>query len=395
MRDFSDEGTIKKRVNMRGKICLQPFMDFEVHSNGDVRCCSESWMRDKIGNVYEAPLDEIWNGDKIQSIRKTILDGGYDFCDWHQCPFYSNHEHYLFTRDELMNPESLDDVRKARVKKHEKWLPQILRGSTTAELNPANYNFAHDESCNLACPSCRKETIGYVKGEEYENRLAIQNEVVRFIESSGYDNIGRINVTGTGDAFASKVFREFLYTFDGARYPSLDINIQTNGLLFTPRAWDKMSKLHANINEVLISIDACTAPTYAKVRVNGNFNDLLKNLEFLAELNREGKIKRYMLAFVVQQMNYKEMVGAIELSKRLGAERIVFNLLNDWETWTKEEYNEHAIWKSFHPEFNAFMDELKNPLFADEIVDLGNMQQYWEISTNQDVLVLREEPEAV
>jgi hypothetical protein len=89
-----------------------------------------------------------------------------------------------------------------------------------------------------------------------------------------------------------------------------------------------------------------------------------------------------MLAFVVQQLNYREMRGAIEIGKALGVERIVFNLLNDWETWTKEQYEHNAIWKSFHPEFPEFIETLKDPLFADPIVDLGNMQQYWEIATD-------------
>jgi MoaA/NifB/PqqE/SkfB family radical SAM enzyme len=131
---------------------------------------------------------------------------------------------------------------------------------------------------------------------------------------------------------------------------------------------------------VLISIDACTEATYDKVRVNGDFPKLMANLEFLSSLYKAGKIRRLMLAFVVQQLNYREMRGAIELGKTLGVERIVFNLLNDWETWTKDQYEKNAVWKSFQPEFPAFIDTLKHPVFADPIVDLGNMQQYWEIA---------------
>ena len=41
MREFTDDGTLKKPKEMRGKICLQPFTNVDVHSDGGVRCCSE------------------------------------------------------------------------------------------------------------------------------------------------------------------------------------------------------------------------------------------------------------------------------------------------------------------------------------------------------------------
>ena len=380
MREFTDDGTLKKPKKMQGKICLQPFTNVDVHSDGGVRCCSESWMRSWIGNIKESPLDEIWNGEKIKAIRASILDGSYSFCDWHQCPFYSNDEHYLFTREELEDPSGLDPVRRNRVMKHRTWLKPILDNETEVETHPANYNFAYDESCNLACPSCRTKTIGYVKGPAYDQRKQIQDEVLKYIESAGFDNVGRINISGSGEPFSSKVFREFLYSFDGESRKALDINIQSNGVLFDENAWQKMHRIHGNINEVLISIDACTEATYDQVRVNGDFPKLMANLEFLSSLYKAGKIRRLMLAFVVQQKNYREMRGAIEIGKSLGVERIVFNLLNDWETWNKQQYEHNAIWKSFHPEFPEFLATLRDPLFADRIVDLGNMQQYWEIA---------------
>lgn len=380
MREFTDEGTLKKPKDMRGKICLQPFTNVDVHSNGGVRCCSESWMRAWVGNIKDQSLSEIWNGDAIKQIRSSILDGSYSFCDWHQCPFYSNDEHYLFTRAELEDPSSLDPVRRARVMKHKNWIRAILDGKTEVDIHPANYNFAYDESCNLACPSCRTRTIGFVRGPEYEARKQIQDDVLTFIESAGFNNVGRINISGSGEPFSSKVFREFLYNFDGEARKNLDINIQSNGVLFDENAWQKMHKIQANINEVLISIDASTEETYDKVRVNGDFPKLMSNLQFLSTLYKAGKIRRLMLAFVVQQLNFREMRGAIELGKALGVERIVFNLLNDWETWTKEQYERNAIWKSFHPEFPAFIETLRDPVFADPIVDLGNMKQYREIA---------------
>jgi len=390
MRTFSAEGTVKKAKSMKGKICLQPFTNVDIHSDGGVRCCSESWMRSEIGNVHEASLDEIWNGDTIKKIRQTVLDGDYGFCDWHQCPFYCNEEHYLFTMDELKDPSGLDPVRRDRVEKHRKWLEPIYNKEVQQSQPPANYNFAYDESCNLACPSCRTGLIGHIRGEEYEIRKTIQDGLVNYLNSVGMEHVGRINISGSGEPFASKLFKEFLFTFDGTRHPGLDINIQSNGLLFSETAWVRMKKIHGNINEVLISIDASTAETYSKVRVNGDFSTLIHNLEFISGLAQVGKIRRFMLAFVVQQRNYHEMQQAVALTKKLNAERIVFNLLNDWETWSKQDYSKHAVWKNFHPEFTLFLDHLKSPIFDEPVVDLGNVLEYRKLAVDPNALVICE-----
>lgn len=372
----SNKGTIKTQKDMKGKYCLQPFTNVDIHSNCGVRCCSESWMPDWIGDLTDKTLNEIWNSETTQKIRESILDGSYQFCDWHQCPFYSNDEYYLFTKEELENPELLSGVRKDRVEKHMPWIRYILEGKTRVDIPPANYNLAYDETCNLKCPSCRDHSRVYVQGEEYEKRLAIHNKVINELKEEGMNSIGRLNMTGSGEPFISKIFSDFLFTFDGSEYPNLDINIQSNGVLFTPEVWDKMEKIHGNLNEVIISLDAACAQTYNQIRVNGNYERLLSNIEFLSKLRKEKKINRLMLAFVVQKKNYKEMVDAIKIGKKFGVDLFIFNLLNDWKSWSSEEYEKNAIWKKYHPEYKEFLKVLQDPIFDDPMIDLGNMMDY-------------------
>jgi hypothetical protein len=70
------------------------------------------------------------------------------------------------------------------------------------------------------------------------------------------------------------------------------------------------------------------------------------------------------------------MVEALKIGKKYNIDMFIFNLLNDWYSWNKEEYEKNAIWKSFHPKYNEFLQVLTSPLFDDKIVDLGNMWQY-------------------
>jgi hypothetical protein len=52
-----------------------------------------------------------------------------------------------------------------------------------------------------------------------------------------------MNVTGSGDPFGSKIFRDLLFGIDGSKYPNVKINLQTNGVMFTPKYWKNMKKI--------------------------------------------------------------------------------------------------------------------------------------------------------
>jgi len=102
----------------------------------------------------------------------------------------------------------------------------------------------------------------------------------------------------------------------------------------------------------------------------------MKNLEFISEKRVSGEFKHLRLDFVVQQRNYKEMPEFIRIAKKFKADKCYFSLVSDWGTWSVEEYNHHAIWKTDHPEFEDFLKVMRNPIFDDPIIDLGNVTEY-------------------
>jgi hypothetical protein len=102
----------------------------------------------------------------------------------------------------------------------------------------------------------------------------------------------------------------------------------------------------------------------------------MDNLTHLAKRRRKNEIKFLRFDFVVQQTNYKEMTLFIEIGKKFNVDKCYFSLLTDWGTWPVEEYKKHAIWKSDHPDFSNFIEVMKDDIFDDEIVMLGNVTEY-------------------
>lgn len=56
------------------KICLRPFRDIAIYYNGDIGlCCDDGGLDSKLGNINQDSLYEIWNGSKLNSIRRNLL----------------------------------------------------------------------------------------------------------------------------------------------------------------------------------------------------------------------------------------------------------------------------------------------------------------------------------
>lgn len=58
-----------------GHCCNEPFESANINVFGDVYpCCAEEIIKFPVGNVFQQPFDEIWNGEKINNIRNFLLN---------------------------------------------------------------------------------------------------------------------------------------------------------------------------------------------------------------------------------------------------------------------------------------------------------------------------------
>lgn len=358
MRDST--GTLNTAPDLHGRFCRNPFVQLDVYEDGRVYSCCSSWLPTPLGNLKTLAVGEAWNSQVSQKIRESIFDGSFRFCDPKVCPAIQGGT--LPTIEEARRDPALREI--------------IDRRQTRLDELPNFVNLCNDASCNLYCPSCRVGRTNHSHGKEYEKRQHLQDTVTQSLFSEPTDRDFTVNVTGSGDPFASRVFREFLYNLKGDDFPNLRINLQTNGVLLTPRNWQRMEKIHGNIAAILVSFDAATEETYAITRRGGNWRWLLDNTARLGELRKAGQLKHLRLDFVVQKANYREMPAFVTLARSLGADKVTFSMVLDWGTWPIAEYEKQCIWKQDHPEFDEFISVLEDPVFDDPFVYLGNLTEY-------------------
>jgi hypothetical protein len=367
------------------KFCTAPFTILDIKEDGSCSICCEQWLPYKVGNLYENSLDSIWNGNSIRTLRESILDGSFKFCDNTQCPELASGT--LPTITETTKEQKIQILeRKIPVESNIRitnYDPQNKHFETYGDdyllrqiknKYPSQVNLTYDRSCNLQCPSCRKEVINVTQGPEYDRIKSLHTEVINTLFDEPHNDEIILNITGSGDPFASKLFREFLFDFDPTPWPNVKLGLQTHGGLLTSANWQKMSQWHDKIAYVKICFDAANENTYNIVRKKGNWNQLMSNCDFMNDQLTHG----FGIAdFIVQDHNFKEIPEFVELmlSRFEFFDYICFYLVNNWGTWSDEEFKQRAIWDSSHPRHQELRDVLTHPILQHPKVMLGPLKQ--------------------
>ena len=332
------------------RFCSFPFSLAEIHNNGNVYVCCPAWVRGgPIGNIFRDQPDKLWNSLAAQQMRKQILDGSFSGCRSDVCQFIRSKS--LPLRRDMTGPTA--DI--------------IATGRTELATGPEVVKLAHDDSCNLSCPSCRTHMI--VANAERQTILdrMLHEFILPFMKDAK-----TLDLSGDGDPFASRHYRAIMR--ETARTnPSLRINLSTNGVLCDERAWVDCS-LSGRVDRVGVSVDAARPETYSLVRRGGDFERLLRNLEFLSKLRTSGQLSRFALNLIVQQANFREMPEFVDLAVRFNVDQVNFSSIQHWSRAMNEaEFAESQVWRHGHPEYREFVAVLRDPRLQHKIVNMGNV----------------------
>lgn len=340
--------------------CSKPFKWFEVfrwNQTAEIYLCCSGWLDTPVGYLQHQSVEEIWNGKKAQEIRRSILEGSFKYCNRSLCP-------YLQT---VTGPvEKIEDVKDEDLK------VVIGKKLTILPYGPRAINCSYDRSCNLSCPSCRLETN--IESKFKQQILEIQSK----IQNEALKDAYLLYITGLGDPFGSPFYRKWLQSMKIEYMPNLkEIFLHTNAQLWTPKMWGTIAKdVQRLVKSTEISIDAASSNTYAINRRGGSFERLLENLEFISTLRKTGPLERVTISMVVQENNFLEMTDFVHLGKRFNFNRVFFSQLINWGTYSDEEFKNRAIHLPTHPKHSEFISLLKNEIFHDPIVHLGNLAEW-------------------
>lgn len=341
-----------KRYDLSDKFCATPFEQIDVLERSSHLCCA-SWLQTSAGDMSTGSWDAVWNSEAAQSIRESIHDNSFRHCNKTACP-------------QIMGGD-LPTVTAVRARST-RWSEIIDNEVTALTEGPERVNLAYDRTCNLSCPSCRPERFAADRAER-EAFDAMQERAI--LPMLGEARL--VFITGSGDPFASKNFRNLMERLTPEDYPDLRFQMMTNGMLFTRREWENFPALHGRVALMKLSIDAATGPTHELLRRGARWPVFIENAKFAAQLSREGLIDAVEFVFVVQRENYREMGDAVDLAAEVGVDSIYFARLTNWGTFDHTTYESKAVFLPGHPEFEDFRTVMRDPRLLRPNVILGDL----------------------
>lgn len=343
-------------------VCISPFRYLDIQTSSQHICCP-SWSptnirEDENNNTTWGPISsnenllKNWNSTAIQEVRKSVIDGSYRHCNHKVCPALSSLINTGQPPPILMEKQAFEHTYNIR----------SLEDVENFSRLPEEILFGFDRSCNLKCPSCRNEFVANddIDSEEHKRKLVLLTK----IEESFAPSLKKIMITGSGDPFYSKIYRDYLINFNESLYPNLEcIQVITNGVLLNEKMWNSLqSKKYIKVVE--ISIDAGSKDTYENItRLNGDWDKLIENIKFLSTQN---SIVHMTFSMVVSQYNYKEMLQLYNIISDIFKDSTVgfdihYRQHVFWEIgkYTLKEVSDISVFEPIHPLFNDFILELK------------------------------------
>jgi len=289
--------------------CDQPFRVVNIDLEGDCYVCQcEAHLPVSVGNITDFDrLQDVWTNPIAIKLQQTILDRSYTYCAVQHCG--------IINADHVMNRYQI--------------------------------GINIDESCNLSCPSCRRQSINHTSGPLYHTRLAKVMHLIDLVNQ--FTEPVHIVMSGNGDPLASAIMRPLLLNWQPKNHQT--IKLHTNGLLMKKLL--PTSSILEHISEFHISVDAGSESVYEVVRRPGKFDALLENLEWLR--NNRPRNAQVTLLFVVSAMNVSSIVPFADLCQRYGFTG-EYTKLDNWGTF--DNFDSQDVSRASHPMHSTMCQQL-------------------------------------
>lgn len=333
---------------MSYKICRKPFEWMELfHTPAkSMYLCCPGWLPVSLGSFETSSLQQLWTGKKAKDIRSSVIDGSFKYCN-SLCPYVEN-PNQADSPIEVVSEEEHKELQLATL------YPELYLPS------PKTINLAYDRSCNLRCPSCRTESI--IAGEdENEDYKGIFKDVM---SAYGNDHVS-LYVTGGGDPFASSHYREVLESRIFDKSPNIKVRLHTNAIMLTESRWDKIRHIHNRIEFIEISMDGASKASYEHNRFPAKWETFKKRMAFISTIKAEYPAIKLKINFVLQSNNYHDLPLLLEYSDQWNIDIVKISQLDNWGTYTNEDYDAVAIHKQGHPQYSNLVEILSKPAFKD------------------------------
>lgn len=191
----------------------------------------------------------------------------------------------------------------------------IYRNKTVIKNKPVIAQIESTSLCNLRCRMCIRSKMGVPAGNlSFENFRKILDKL---------DSLFKIHLQGQGEPFLNpEIFKMIEY----ANKRGILIMLNTNATLLNKNIVDKICSL--DIGGITVSMDSTKKELYEHIRRGAKFEKVLENVKLLtSEIEKRKRNTIVSLATVVLKDNVDELPDFINLARKLGIKKVIFQII--------------------------------------------------------------------
>ena len=253
--------------------CHLPWQEMIIQADGTVEpCCywtAHGNANPPLGNINESSIEEIWNGEGYRRLRQNMAAGDLAAAGCANCFALQQGQALALEYDEdCEKPEYrgtpyADNIRILK--------DEVSRGANVLTAKPTILSVTMSHKCNLACLHCYQNSSRdrhWVREQAWDEVSALIPTMVRLI-------------AGGGEPLLLSHWRKFIAEFDPETTPLLNFAMTTNATVVKPEVLDGLK--HFKSLHIIVSLDGANSRVYDKIRVNGSFPAVEKNIRVLQD----------------------------------------------------------------------------------------------------------------
>ncbi len=281
-----NKGRNKKKKML---LCFAPFSNLYFSSKGAVGVCCHN-RKYTVGNYPEESILDIWNGEKINLLRKHIVNNnlslGCQFCQ------------YDFDKKRYNSLQALH-------------FDQIPLNSQY----PSMMEFELDITCNLECKMCNGDFSSLIR-KKRDNLPPLEKKYDdNFVEELKpfFKHLKEARFSG-GEPFLIEIYYKIWKSLIEIN-PSCLIIVQSNGTVLNEKV---KSILNDGRFEIGVSLDSIEKKNFEAIRKNAKYETVINNINYFSEYCKRKKTS-FRLSICVMRNNWSELPKYINYCNKLNA----------------------------------------------------------------------------
>lgn len=297
-------GGVRREAPVKPR-CHIPWQQMVIDSTGVVNpCCYWSAygnLNPPCGNLNETPLLEIWNGPVYQNLRRAMARGDLAAAGCANCLALRQGNIMGLQCDPDADRE--DPLQSPYAKNLRLLREEIARGATILQAKPTVISLTVSHACNFRCIHCYQDAT---RGSRIR-RVEALAEVLDLIP------VLHEIIPGGGEPFLDPGWRQFLRNVNIGANPYLGLATTTNASLISPEiltGLNRFKRLTLNV-----SLDGGSKEVYERVRRNGKWDLVVRNIDKLIELvRRKGPPSFVSVTMSVMKANFLDLSNLVEFA---------------------------------------------------------------------------------